>query len=110
LQGCPRCGSSDMRQAVTTIPAGQTHVVHGSQRSVGAAWTGSGLVPVVAGGSFSGTHQSDLARMLDIPPPTRPTSTMGCFAFVLIALGVVFGSFTVWAVFVSDPDCAADRA
>lgn len=104
IQGCPRCGNSDMSQAVTAILAGQTHVIQGSQRSVGAAWTGSGVVPVLAGGTFSGSHQSELARMLDLPPPRPPSATMGCLGSILIALGLVFGGFTVWAVIVSSSD------
>lgn len=103
-QDCPRCGSSDMSQSVSAILAGQTQVTHGSQRSVGAAWTRSGIVPVLAGGSFSGSHQTELARMLDLPPPRPPSSTMGCLAFVLVALGLLIGSYTAWAVMSSGSD------
>jgi hypothetical protein len=98
LQPCPRCGSSDLSQSVAAIVAGQTHVVHGSQRVVGAAWTPSGLVPVAAGGSFGSTQQTELARMLDLPAPHPPSSKTGCLAAVLLVLGVFMGGFVVWAV------------
>lgn len=99
---CPRCGESDMSQAAAAIVAGQTHVMVGSQRAVGAAWTPSGLAPVAMGGTFDGTQQSDLARMLDLPVPRPASSKTGCLAAVLLLLGVLLCSFGAYAVLAND--------
>lgn len=99
---CPLCGTSDMSQATAAIVAGQTHVMHGSQRAVGAAWTPSGLAPVTMGGTFDSTHQSELARMLDLPLPRPASSTMGCLAAILLFLGVLLSGFGAYAVLAND--------
>ncbi len=112
LPDCPRCGMSDMSQATAAIVAGQTHVMHGSQRAMGAAWTPAGLVPVAMGASFDSTQQSELARMLDLPAPRPVSSTAGCLAVVLLVPGVLMSGFGVWAVMTneSEPTSAASSA